>query len=324
MYENNYSTVLQISQFQNVYVIMNDISQFHALWVETEDLLECLHQAVLMTILLPELPFLITEDIPRQEQDELETSNIHSASTNALAAGQMAAGQMAAGQMAAGQISAAQMAALEDSRLLGSDNDNNTTEEEPIEFISKINSMLRKVHLAFVEVDDLDREIRETNLFFVGLGINEFPQSSPKRDEISLCSEAVIHFCNYVLNLPVTASAIASAFRMPHFKSHNANPPIIVTFSSKLIRDEVYRSGIMLEAYNESKPVEEQIYLREDLTRRNQQIQKAVRKAVKSGKLADTWTDNGYVFFKCNRGDVHLAEHVFELCDLANFLRLYD
>ena len=74
----------------------------------------------------------------------------------------------------------------------------------------------------------------------------------------------------------------------------------------------------MLEAYNKSKPAEERIFMYEDLTRRNQKIKKAARKVMNSGQLADTWTNDGYVFVKCNQGGTHLVEYLIELFDIIS------
>ena len=277
-----------------------DMDQLNALWVETEDFLQFFFQTVQTTITQPEIPL---ADIPSQEQTVPEMRNAHSVSTTALSAEH----------------------ALEESVVtpVGASPHENSSETKVIEdrvteLINENYSLRQELELAYKKIDVLDHETRRTNLVFFGLGTKESRESSSQRDEILLCSEAVLRLCNHVLNFPIAASDISSAYRMHHFKSHSAHPPIIVRFCRKLIRDEVYRRGIMLEAYNKNKSTEERIFIHEDLTWRNQKIKKAARKAMNLGQLADTWTNDGYVFVKCNQGCVHLAEDMIDLSEMIN------
>ena len=111
-----------------------------------------------------------------------------------------------------------------------------------------------------------------------------------------------------MLNFPVIVNDISVAFRAHRFNPQNVHPPIVVRFCRKLVRDEVYRRRIMLEVYNKSKPADERILMHEDLTWRNRNINKAARKAMNLGLLADTWIYDGYVYIKCKYGCIHLAE----------------
>ena len=174
------------------------------------------------------------------------------------------------------------------------------------------NSLRQELHLAYEKIDRIDQDMKKNNLVFFGLNLSR--QSASHHDESLLCIEAILHLCNHLLNLPITANDISSAYRMQYFKSQNKHPPIVVRFCRKLIRDEVYRQiTIMLDTLNKSRPMDERIFIQEDLTWRNQQIKKAARQAIKDGKLADMWTESGYIIVKCNAGCIHLVEDAEEL-----------
>ena len=198
------------------------------------------------------------------------------------------------------------MTELVDAISDGSGSQNESFEDEEIESICMAHYLNQQLYSLSKGIKLLKRDLKQINLVFIGLGANR---------------EAVVHLCNNVLNVPITTHDICHILcphRLHHFQSHNAHPPFIVRFCCKSVRDEVYRSSNTLAAYNESKPVEERIFVHEDLTSRNRKIMEAARRATDSGQLADTWTNNGYVFVKCNQGGVHFVKHMSKLLEITN------
>jgi hypothetical protein len=104
-------------------------------------------------------------------------------------------------------------------------------------------------------------------------------------------TSTVVAFFNDVLHVDVAPSDISTAHRMKAGPK-DATRPVIIRFSSRRVRDAVFRAKKCLK--NQTKP----IYISEHLTKANSDLFFGSRKLLKKKKIYSTWTQNGLVYVK--------------------------
>ena len=118
-------------------------------------------------------------------------------------------------------------------------------------------------------------------------------------EDTSATTDNVVKLFNDVLHIPVKTEDISIAH---HLKVKKGQPPVVVRFVRRAMRDTVFRACMILKSHNDGKPMDQQIFINEDLTDYNRQLFSAVRKKVKNNELQSAWTSAYRVYVKTLTG----------------------
>jgi hypothetical protein len=108
--------------------------------------------------------------------------------------------------------------------------------------------------------------------------------------------ELIVGFCNDNLDLPVTIQDVSFAHRLPRGKM-DKHRPIIVTFTSHRIKEDVYGSRRRLRTLHSGSNAGAPVFINEHLTKLNAQIFAGTRQLLKGKKITGTWTSGGIVYY---------------------------
>ena len=151
-----------------------------------------------------------------------------------------------------------------------------------------------------LRVEQLEAQSRANNLVIHGLPESTYAepstnaeadntQKAPSRRDTIQC---ILKCCNSKLGVAVSENDISAGFRIPGIK--NAPRPIVVTFTSKSIRDKVHISRKLLRKQDGGP----RIYINEHLTKGSSGLFAKGRALLREGKIASVWTLNGNVYVK--------------------------
>src|SRR5688572_11010374 len=166
-------------------------------------------------------------------------------------------------------------------------------------------------------LEDLERHSRLSNLVFHGIP-PLLPNASadvdtPDHTSQSETEHAIIanitQLCRDRLNLDITTSDISTAHRLRSSNKNNYNP-LIVSFTNRRARNEVFRAKKLLGKFSHAAPnhlqLDTRIYINEHLTPQSAHIYAEARKKVKDKILVSTWTYEGRVYVReSTSADVH-------------------
>jgi len=119
----------------------------------------------------------------------------------------------------------------------------------------------------------------------------------PAAETRSRTQELVTKFCNDKLQIAVTSNDISIAHRLPRGKTDKFRP-IIVRFTSRRIREDVYGARKNLRTLYSGNDDEGPIFVNEHLTKTNAQIFAGTRQLLKKKKIHGTWTYGGNIFVR--------------------------
>jgi len=146
-------------------------------------------------------------------------------------------------------------------------------------------------------IDELEAFSRSDNLIIRGLpelSAAERATTSADLSSVSLLDTSksvesnVIKFCRDSLNVTVTSQDISIAHRLKAGPKDSARP-ILVRFTTRRIRNEVYQARKLL------KVASSRVYLSEHLTKNAADIFFDARRMLREKKIYGTWTQNGLV-----------------------------
>lgn len=156
---------------------------------------------------------------------------------------------------------------------------------------------LEKENLSLLSrVEALDMQSRACDVIIHGMKEVSFAEAASVVDpSTSVAStrtdtvQAVINTCINELGVNVTLNDIIKAHRIPGVKGKR---PVLVTFSSRLIRNRIIQARKSL-ALKKSH-----LFLNENLTKSNQEIFAKLRQMKKAHQIHSCWSFNGYIFYK--------------------------
>lgn len=132
--------------------------------------------------------------------------------------------------------------------------------------------------------------------------------------------QSVLHLFNDVMHVTVEPGDISVAHRLPAGNRRSVSPgtdttprgpgPVIVKFTRRSVRDQVYSARRSLKSANN------RIFINEHLTQENAKLFKRARELVKQSKLASAWTMNGNVFTKDSALPTSRPRRVLQMSDL--------
>ncbi len=157
-----------------------------------------------------------------------------------------------------------------------------------------------------IKVDQLEQDSKGKNLRLVGLHEEENENLKSK----------VVEVLNNKMNLKhITTRNIDDAYRMGKQKPTGPRD-IIIKFLDRGTKDAVYQSRLKMP--REERP----IYINEDITTRRSKLFYDARKMKKSGKLHNTWTQNGNIMIKISESST--PQPVTSYSDLRAKVRGHD
>ena len=154
--------------------------------------------------------------------------------------------------------------------------------------------------------DALEQYTRRDNLIISGIPCSfaEIAGAAGNVHTAESCNETadkIIELCRDKLNVEISKSDISIAHRLP---STGTSKPILVKFTRKSIRDDIYRSRTRLKDFNKSMPKGNGIYINEDLAPSVRAIFSEAYKSWGRNGIESVWTSNCRVLVKKN-GTVH-------------------
>jgi hypothetical protein len=118
--------------------------------------------------------------------------------------------------------------------------------------------------------------------------------------ELSLIA-AIKNLCITKLNITISDQDISMVHRLQTFKDAPSGP-VIVNFTSRRIRNEIYYARRLLRfsppASQNTGNSKDLIYINEHLTQATSRVYAAARKLIKTKHLASAWTNAGVVYVK--------------------------
>ena len=179
--------------------------------------------------------------------------------------------------------------------------------EAVITTLESTNTSLREdLAKAEVNIDSLEQYTRRDNLVITGIPQTflaatsaSLPDARRGIEDTSATIDNVVKLFNDVLHIPVKTEDISIAH---HLKVKKGQPPVVVRFVRRAMRDTVFRARMILKTHNDGKPMDQQIFINEDLTVYNRKLFTAVRKKVKNNELQSAWTSACRVHVKTLTG----------------------
>jgi hypothetical protein len=118
--------------------------------------------------------------------------------------------------------------------------------------------------------------------------------SVAKRGHRQELLSSLLKLCRETLKVDMSPSDISIAHRLPKGPADTFRP-VIVRFSNRRVRDQVYAARGDLRDYN---PPSGRVFINEHLTRKNDSMFAACRKIWKNKKIGGTWSWNGVIYAK--------------------------
>jgi hypothetical protein len=178
---------------------------------------------------------------------------------------------------------------------------------ELLDSVSEVKSENALFKLNLIEanqkIDRLEAYSRRENLVITGLPVVSYSEAANSGDTDTTTSSldtemAVIELCREKLKLSVTSNDISIAHRLLKKNKGSKNSPVIVRFTSRKVRDTVFRARRQLKELKSNDEVTQKIFINEDLTKQTSEIFYYARDLVKKKKLYSTWTNGGVVMIK--------------------------
>lgn len=189
---------------------------------------------------------------------------------------------------------------------------------DKIDILSKENTVLKS------RIEQLEVYSRSDNLIFHGLPESDTSEivsghdshashATTPAESHGRTEKAVMDLCEESLGVVLDLADISTAHRIPRGKGDKVRP-IIVRFTTRRIRDDVYRARRKLRE-RQSTPV----YINENLTRSNAHIFSEARRLLKIKKISGTWTNGGFVFIKRTTNPGEKPDKITDIEDLKKY-----
>lgn len=155
------------------------------------------------------------------------------------------------------------------------------------------------------KLEDMERHSKLSNLIIHGISPasrsplnDEYGSQRTQRETDRSIVSDVLHLFQTRLGLDITERDISTVHRLHASTDNSMLGPIIVSFTSRRTRNEVFNARKLLRSTTQSGHPREKIYINEHLTKFSAHLYASVRKLVKEKVVASTWTYGGFVFAK--------------------------
>lgn len=162
----------------------------------------------------------------------------------------------------------------------------------------EISNLQKHVVILSDKIDDLEQYGRRTSIRLYNV------KCEPADD----CTDAVVRVINNSLKVEISADDIERCHPLGKPNKRNIKP-IIVKFKSYKTKNMVYKSKSNLKGNPEN------IFITEDLTKRNHSLVVTLLTKVKSGRINSFWTIDGKIFYKLSADDT--PKRVFRDADIS-------
>jgi uncharacterized protein YigA (DUF484 family) len=149
------------------------------------------------------------------------------------------------------------------------------------------------------KIDSTEQYNKRDNLLFVGLPTNAagVAGADTMAETSMTLTESVLNITNNILKVPITKDDISVVHRIPQKNaSANNSSPVVIRFTKRSTRDEVYNARFELKGKN----IGFRLYINEDLSTVNQKIFSVLHKKFMDKKIQGAWTKNCKVLCKKN------------------------
>lgn len=164
-----------------------------------------------------------------------------------------------------------------------------------------ITKIQQELKVANMKIENLDKLSRKENLVISGL----LPASAAEASTASstyteaennrATEQLVLRLFNDKLRVPVKADDISIAHRLK--KIPGQPTPIMVRFTNRKVRDDIFRARKLLKNH------QPKVYVNEDLSSQTAELYKEARRRVKTKDLQSCWTTGGVLHVKIDLND---------------------
>ncbi len=167
----------------------------------------------------------------------------------------------------------------------------------------------------------LDQTEPHLRLVFTGLEssfseIASASDSTPTLAEgLDVTVKKVQDFCKNMLGVEVSSADISVAHRLKS-QYPSTKPPILVRFTSRIKRDEIFHARFKLKPINSSKQKQDRMYINDDLSDINRRLLKSAKEFVNKKELQGTWSVNCRVKVRCIDDSVHVINNSNDLSNV--------
>ena len=157
--------------------------------------------------------------------------------------------------------------------------------------IKKLENNVNKLQEKLLSVEDkLEKFNKDKNLTIDGI----------KETTNENVRQVAIGFIRNKLEIDLKEYEICEVYRVGRFRNSSSRR-IIIKFWNSEIKNAIFKKRLSLRT--NADPLMKNIFINEDLTRKNQEILFESRKLKKAKKIANTWTRDGSVFIKVDDQD---------------------
>ena len=157
--------------------------------------------------------------------------------------------------------------------------------------IKKLENNVNKLQEKLLSVEDkLEKFNKDKNLTIDGI----------KETTNENVRQVAIGFIRNKLEIDLKEYEICEVYRVGRFRNSSSRR-IIIKFWNSEIKNAIFKKRLSLRT--NADPFMKNIFINEDLTRKNQEILFESRKLKKAKKIANTWTRDGSVFIKVDDQD---------------------
>jgi hypothetical protein len=172
-------------------------------------------------------------------------------------------------------------------------------------------------------LEDVEIYSRAHDIIIRGLPENSYAEratlasnsATATTETSTVLEDAIIQLCQVNLGVQVDRRDISVAHRLKA-SPHDRSRPVIVRFTSRRIRDQVFRSKRELKALLRDKA----IFISEHLTRASSTLFFEARKRLRDNVIAAAWTMNGLVHIKTTTNASERPTIIRSLADLEAHL----
>lgn len=150
------------------------------------------------------------------------------------------------------------------------------------------------------QLSSQDNQLRRDNVIITGLELAAADATAADGNSSTRLIQQVVRLCNEHLDCNVRPEDISFAYAIPLKRNApprpNAKRQVVVNFTRRAVRDNVYAARTRLKNYNSNTAAK--IFINEDLASETQKLFSDLRKLVRDKALLGAWTNYNKVYVR--------------------------
>ncbi len=163
-------------------------------------------------------------------------------------------------------------------------------------------------------IEALDCSFRRENLIFSGLTLSYADVAGEtSTGASSRIRQQVLDICQNGLDCEVTRNDISCVTVLPRRDKNAKYGSVIVRFTRRDTRDDVFFAKKKLADGNKDKPKESRIFINEDLTNQQRKLFASLRQKKKDSAIEGVWTKHCNIYVKLLSGSIKMVKSLSDL-----------